>query len=110
MQEGHKTTEENELRQFEARLREVYMKQADIGWENFIKGYIIRDWGIKQEKYYRKNNEEGIRYTKYNWSRQLITGLQTFTMTIWKQRNEAIHRGQTKEAQETQQNDDNKRN
>lgn len=44
-----------------------------------------------------------MKYFLYSlFTLQLISGLQAFTMTLWKQRNEAIHGGYTKEARTLQ--------
>ena len=102
MQEENNATEEKELQNFEERLKETYKNQTNIGWDKFIKGYISCKWGYEQEKFYRQTKEQGNRYNKDNWARQVIIGVQTFTMTLWKQRNEAIHGGPTKEARTIQ--------
>jgi hypothetical protein len=41
--------------------------QSDIGWDNFLKGYLGKEWGNLQESYYRSIKANALKFTRIRW-------------------------------------------
>jgi len=61
------------------------LSQTNIGWEQFLYGYISFEWGLRQARY--KNND-AIAYT---WSMRLIQFLWYQSKAGWTAHNERVH-------------------
>ena len=55
-----------------------------------FRGHIAKDWKIANESYYRER-QPGDSYTPDQWMRTTIAAIWKFSMTIWRQRNAALH-------------------
>jgi hypothetical protein len=72
--------------------------QKEIGWDKFLKGFIVKDWGILQGQYYQQqSNLNRRKYTKKTWSHNLLLQLHYYRQQVWKVRNDTLHGGVTKE-------------
>jgi hypothetical protein len=69
-----------------------------IGWEQFLKGYIAKDWGMLQGRYYRDQQlTHNRKFTKNSWTQNLLLQLHYYRHRIWMVRNETLHGGITKD-------------
>jgi hypothetical protein len=72
--------------------------QSMIGWEQFLKGYIAKDWGVLQGRYYRDQQlTHNRKFTKNSWIQNLLLQLHYYRHRIWMVRNETLHGGITKD-------------
>ena len=71
-------------------LRRAFRAQAKIGWDQFFRGRIAKDWKRPITMYY-KIRQPGESYTSDQWMRSIITELWKLSITIWKQRNTELH-------------------
>jgi hypothetical protein len=67
-------------------------EQTDIGWMNFLSGFISKDMVDKQHHYYR---ELGCRRTGRRWASSIITHNWTLVYKLWLERNEVLHQKDT---------------
>ena len=73
-----------------ADLKRAFESQRKIGWDQFFRGRIAKDWKIAIKSYYRER-QPGDSYTPDQWMRTTIAAIWKFSMTIWRQRNAALH-------------------
>jgi hypothetical protein len=62
-------------------------RQTNIGWHNFLKGYISIDWS-KAQQAYLKEQKVGA---NPQWASTAIEILQTYTLSMWQYRNQYLH-------------------
>jgi hypothetical protein len=67
-------------------LKHAFDAQCRIGWDQFFRGRISRQWKTAIETYYHERCP-GESYTPNHWMRTTIDALWTFSMTLWQQRN-----------------------
>eukprot|EP00957_Ditylum_brightwellii_P130806 9978302-Ditylum_brightwellii.AAC.1 len=64
--------------------------QADIGWDNFIKGHAAKHWSWAQKSY-----KSALPMTKIfdsnQWTTKLVKALWTIFVDIWNARNAYLH-------------------
>ena len=65
-------------------------KQNEIGWGQFIRGHISKDFQKTMHKHYRLNNQ-GRSYTGKIWARKVIKSLLDIHIDEWIKYCEAIH-------------------
>ena len=65
-------------------------KQNEIGWGQFIRGRISKDFQKTMHKHYRLNNQ-GRSYTGKIWARKVIKSLLDINIDEWVQYCETIH-------------------
>ena len=65
-------------------------QQADIGWNNFAKGRISKEWGATQQIFYDQFYPTSS-YNAEHWMGKLITAIWTVFRTIWNSRNAHLH-------------------
>eukprot|EP00957_Ditylum_brightwellii_P075682 5751734-Ditylum_brightwellii.AAC.1 len=65
-------------------------EQANISWENFVKGRVSEWWGKSQQMFYNYVYPSS-NYEKEQWTRQLITGVWQFFNNVSKARNAHLH-------------------
>ncbi len=70
-------------------------RQASIGWEYFLKGFITKEWGIIQGQYYKLQSLNNRKYTPNRWVVQVLYLLHSFRKSMWTIRNASIHGGPT---------------
>jgi hypothetical protein len=69
-------------------LKQAFRTQSHIGWENFLKGRISRDWIT----YVRHNKENSNGHGKsQDWSAKYIGGLWEHLKRLWQFRNDIYH-------------------
>ena len=59
--------------------RNIYRRQAEIGWENFTKGRIHKDWSK-----YRRENDDGGFMNEEEWNVRLVTEILEMFTEKWK--------------------------
>lgn len=68
----------------------AFYEQEKIGWDKFLEGLISPTWAILQQEYIDKHlNGKG---TGIAWSVKLILQLWELLHSVWKHRNESIHK------------------
>jgi hypothetical protein len=69
-------------------LQQAFRTQSHIGWDNFLKGQISRDWIT----YIRHNEENSNGHGKsQDWSAKFIGGLWEHLKRLWQLRNDIYH-------------------
>jgi hypothetical protein len=69
-------------------LQQAFRTQSHIGWDNFIKGRISRDWIT----YVRQNEENSNGHGKsQDWYAKFIVGLWEHLKRLWQFRNDIYH-------------------
>jgi hypothetical protein len=66
-----------------------------VGWEYFLKGFLIKDWGYLQGQYYSQMKLNTRKYNSTRWVVRVLTLLNNFRLAMWTLRNSAIHGGPT---------------
>jgi len=65
------------------------LEQFDIGWFNFLLGWIAKHcWALAQDAHYKSL---GKRHTGQSWAKGLIVELWTFNWNIWEHQNTCKH-------------------
>jgi hypothetical protein len=68
-------------------------EQDKIGWDNLIKGRMVRQW-IEYVKQHIQN--ENIKLKASAWAPKIIQALWDHMLRLWKYRNGALHEKDTK--------------
>jgi hypothetical protein len=77
---------------------QLLRNQHKIGWDKFVKGFLTKDWGMLQCRYYRSQQLPNPRkFTRQTWTHNLLLQLHIYRHRIWMVRNETLHGGVTKE-------------
>jgi hypothetical protein len=71
-------------------LRHAFHAQSRIGWDQFFRGRIAKEWRVPICTYY-KERQPGESFTPDQWMRNIITETWKLSITIWKQRNSELH-------------------
>jgi hypothetical protein len=75
--------------------------QKEIGWEQFIKGFISKDWRYIQTSYYSYLKLDRRKFNSEKWVGCLLQSLHRFRTDLWMIRNSALHGGFSKDASST---------
>jgi hypothetical protein len=62
-----------------------------IGWFQALKGFIPKEWTLKQEGFYRLQRQTTKYYTGEQWTKELIEFFWTHGHTLWKERCAVAH-------------------
>ena len=71
-------------------LTRAFYSQSKIGWDQFFRGRIAKDWKLAIRTYYQER-QPGDSFTPDQWMRTTIEALWKLAMTLWRQRNAALH-------------------
>jgi hypothetical protein len=71
-------------------LTHAFKAQGKIGWDQFFRGRIAKDWKLAIQTYY-KERQPGDSYTSDQWMRTTINAIWKLALTLWRQRNAALH-------------------
>jgi hypothetical protein len=75
---------------------QLLQNQHEIGWDKFVKGFLTKDWGILQGRYYRSQKLPNTRkFTRQVWMHNLLLQLHLYHHRIWMVQNETLHGGVT---------------
>jgi len=66
-------------------FEKAYQSQINIGWDNFLRGYISKHWKAVQYEYYKEIQRKDI-HAVDKWARMLIKTVLEFNRTMWKNR------------------------
>jgi len=66
-------------------FEKAYQSQINIGWDNFLRGYISKHWKAVQYEYYKEIQRKDI-HAVDKWARMLIKTILEFNRTMWKNR------------------------
>ena len=70
-------------------FEQAYKSQCNIGWENFMRGYISKHWKPIQYEHCKLIGREDI-HAVDKWSRMVIKTILEFNRTMWKNRCDII--------------------
>ena len=73
-----------------ADLQRAFNSQWKIGWDQFLRGRIAKDWKRAIKTYYHER-KPGDSYTPDQWMRTTIAAIWKLSMTLWRQHNAAFH-------------------
>jgi hypothetical protein len=71
-------------------LTRAFQSQSKIGWDQFFRGRIAKDWKPAIQSYYHER-QPGDSYTPDQWMRTTIDAIWKLALTLWRQRNAALH-------------------
>ena len=71
-------------------LTDAFNSQKRIGWDQFLRGRMSKDWATAIGLYY-KERKPGTAYTHDNWIRHMINTIWQFSMSLWRQRCATYH-------------------
>jgi hypothetical protein len=71
-------------------LQTAFEQQRRIGWDQFFRGRIAIAWKYAIRTYYAERRP-GDSFTPDQWMRTTIKAIWDFSMTLWRQRNAALH-------------------
>ena len=71
-------------------IKRAFDSQCKIGWDQFFRGRVAKDWKTAIRTYYRERRP-GDSFTPDQWMRTTIDALWKFAMTLWRQRNTSYH-------------------
>jgi hypothetical protein len=74
----------------QTQLRHAFKSQSKIGWDQFFRGRITKDWKLAIQTFYNER-QPGNSFTPDQWMRTTIDALWNFSLTLWRQRNAALH-------------------
>ena len=78
----------------------IFSAQAEIGWKNFLFGFVALEWQQSQQEYYLSISS---RRTGKRWVSALIRKLWDIAWDIWDHRNSQIHKpGKLDEYEDTE--------
>jgi hypothetical protein len=69
-------------------IRIGLQRQQEIGWVNFLEGFILWDWQELQQKYY---SSICSLHTGQRWHHVLLNRLWDIAWKLWEHRNHAMH-------------------
>jgi hypothetical protein len=69
--------------------------QSRVGWEYFLKGFLVKDWGYIQGGYYTQMKLNARKFNISRWVVNVLMLLNNFRSSMWALRNAAIHGGPT---------------
>jgi hypothetical protein len=75
----------------QTQLRHAFKSQSKISWDQFFRGRITKDWKSAIQTYYYNERQPGKSFTPDQWMCTTINALWTFSLTLWQQRNAALH-------------------
>jgi len=67
-------------------LHRACLTQQKIGWDQFLRGRISKDWTHAIHTYY-VDRQPGDSYNPEQWMRTTIAAIWKFSLTMWRQRN-----------------------
>ena len=71
-------------------LTAAFKSQCKIGWDHFFRGCIAKDWRPAIQTYYREQ-QPGTSFTPDQWMRTTIDAIWKLALSLWQQRNAALH-------------------
>jgi hypothetical protein len=86
-------TEESNPLLFDYQHTVLLQQQQQIGWDNFMKGYLSKKWRYIQGSYYKFRKLNKRKYHKDRWILQLLILLQQYRHDLWMLRNASLHGG-----------------
>ena len=81
----------------ERNLLPAILGHQDIGWDNFLKGFLHKGWARAQSIHYQRLGLSTKIYSLKRWKRMFLTIITDYVNNCWKVRNEALHGEATKE-------------
>eukprot|EP00957_Ditylum_brightwellii_P135555 10335847-Ditylum_brightwellii.AAC.1 len=71
-------------------LRDAIDTQYDLGWNNFIKGQVAKQWSQAQAEYCRSLPRLKF-FDSHRWTTTLIKTIWTTLVDVWNARNKHLH-------------------
>jgi len=76
------------LRGVPAQYRQLQQEQDNIGWKNFLFGFVSKQWAHTQQMYY---TQQKSRRSGAKWIRDLIPQMWEIIWSQWLHRNSIVH-------------------
>ena len=70
-------------------IREAASEQDEIGWIEFYKGHLSKEWATIQLKHYCNMYKNPPSIT--HWSKTIISRIYNITFEMWSNRNKEVH-------------------
>jgi hypothetical protein len=70
-------------------------QQNSMGWDKFLRGFILKQWGYAQEKYYSSQSLSSRTRTRQRWVTGTLRLLHQYRQRLWSHRNTSLHGGRT---------------
>ena len=72
-------------------IDKAFVAQSSIGWDNFCRGFVSKEWAKCMEMHYARNYSGNITLSSDRWATRLITLLQEYGLSAWNYRNSIVH-------------------
>ena len=76
-------------------LYQAYITQKRLGKNSLPKGYLVTNWQQVQVLWQSSTNDK-TKVTILQWMKNVIVGLHTFSYSMWKVRNDVLHKDKVK--------------
>jgi hypothetical protein len=86
-------TEESNPLLFDYQHTMLLQQQNQIGWDNFLKGYLSKKWRYIQGSYYRFQKLNKRKFHQDRWVLQVLILLQNYRHDLWMLQNASLHSG-----------------
>ena len=88
---------DSSLPPLEAHLHFTLSNQDDIGWEAFMRGYLVKQWRQAQHAHLQRNDRVTKDCTGHTWMRAVMRQMGRSCKATWHQHNTLVHGKQSKE-------------
>ena len=90
------------------RVQKAVDEQDEIGWDQFFKGRLSKEWQLIQDEEYQRLSNQGEKVLKHQtglwWTARLIRLIIYFALNEWQVRNDTLHETKDKTAREATRN------
>ena len=76
-------------------LHQAYTSQMTLGENSVPKGYLVQSWESAQDTWQRSTNTSN-KLSHEQWMKKLIVAIHTYTYSLWKARNDVLHKDKVK--------------
>jgi hypothetical protein len=72
-------------------IDKAFDAQSSIGWDNFSRGFISKEWSKCMDLHYARHHKGNITLSGERWASKLILLLHEYRLSAWNYRNSIIH-------------------
>jgi hypothetical protein len=71
-------------------IRQAIQEQTTIGWENFLRGFVSKQWAEAQRWHCHETHQD---FHPNAWAPGLIKTIWDYSLALWDDRNNTLHNG-----------------
>ncbi len=72
-------------------IDKAFEAQSFIGWDNFCRGFISKEWSKCMEIHYNRHHRGDITLSCDRWATKLVLLIHEYGLSAWNYRNSVIH-------------------